>query len=345
MTLLVNGRFLAGTPVGLHRAARTLLQALRADDYPCTVLAPRGTADALVDRHLPRLPGSLGGALWEQTVLPAVASHSPLFSPTNLAPLAAHDSRVWTHDVAPLVGPQWFRPGRARLYGRLLLAAARRARTVFVPSEQVAVELAGFGVDPAVIHTLRTPVDTSTFRPRPAAEVQRLRERLGLHGPYLVLLGCFDPRKNAAFAVRVHRLVDDSHPHTLVLVGRRHRIFAEVALPIVPSVRQLGYLPDGAVPVLLAGAAALLSPSRYEGFGLPGVEAMACGVPALLSDLPAHREATGGRATLLPLEDVDAWTASISAALRGELAAEPPPAWTAADLAAQFRAALPARPR
>jgi glycosyltransferase involved in cell wall biosynthesis len=118
--------------------------------------------------------------------------------------------------------------------------------------------------------------------------------------PYVVLVGWADPRKDLALAVAAHGPSSrPGRPHDLVLVGRPHPTFAPVQVPDLPSVRRAGYLPDGGLQALLTGAAALLYPSRYEGFGLPPLEAWACGTPALVSDVPVLRETTGGQGVLL----------------------------------------------
>jgi glycosyltransferase involved in cell wall biosynthesis len=141
-------------------------------------------------------------------------------------------------------------------------------------------------------------------------------------------------------AIAAHLEVIDTHPHDLVLVGRKHPTFSTVNVPAAATIRPLGYVPDDDLAALLTGATALVFPSHYEGFGLPPLEAMACGTPALVSDLPVLRESTWGRAIYVPPGDVGAWTT----ALRGVLAERPDvpelPAWSAGDMAAQLAAAL-----
>jgi glycosyltransferase involved in cell wall biosynthesis len=77
-------------------------------------------------------------------------------------------------------------------------------------------------------------------------------------------------------------------------------------------VRLLGYLSDADLRATVAGADAVCAPSRYEGFGLPVVEALATGTPVLASDIPAHREISGGLATLLPVGDIEAWAQALT---------------------------------
>ena len=340
LALIVNGRFLRVAPTGMQRAARTLVSALRESGLRFEVVAPRGTSDELIDRHVGRLPGRVGDILWEQLVLPVAVRRDYVLSPTNLAPLAARRSIVWTHDLAPLLHPEWFASSQVRLYARLMLAAARRAEFVFVPSQQVAEEVAAIGVDRRRVGVLRTPIDPQ-FHPSSRADVDAVRARYELHQPYAVVIGAYDPRKNAEFAARVHLKAVSRVPHELLLVGRVHGIFAPVNLPTAPTIRQPGYVDDGELPALLAGAAALLAPSRYEGFGLTPAEAMACGTPAIVSDIPAHRESTWGLARLIPLDDVETWTTALLEALRGDVEVPALPRWTKVEEAEQFKTALP----
>jgi glycosyltransferase involved in cell wall biosynthesis len=340
MTMVVNGRFLRVRPTGMHRAARTLLLALADAGFPYEVWAPAGVEDPLITRTVRGLPaGRVADHVWEQGALAAAAVRRPLLNPINTAPFAHPKSLLWTHDLGPLVGPEWFQGARA--YGMAMLGSVRRARFVFVPSDAVKQEVVDRGVRADRVAVLRSPVDP-VFGPVPDEVVAEVRRRHGLdHRPYLLHLGWADPRKNISTVATAHlRLVGDV-PHDLVLAGREHPIFAPVDLPAAGSIKHLGYLRDGDLPALMAGAAAFVFPSLYEGFGLPPIEAMACGTPALVSDLPVLRESTWGLATFVPARDVDAWAEAIREALRSEDRAPALPRWTAADLADQFVRALP----
>jgi glycosyltransferase involved in cell wall biosynthesis len=176
------------------------------------------------------------------------------------------------------------------------------------------------------------------WRPAPAVAVDTSRARHSLDRPYVVCVGWADPRKDVATALAASARVQE--PHDVVLVGRPHPTFAPVALPHAPNVRPLGYVDDGELRALLTGAAALLYPTRYEGFGLPPLEAVACGTRALVSDLPVLHESAGASATYVPPGDVDAWAEALCAALRGDLPVGAPPAWTWDDAARQLIDAL-----
>ncbi len=327
--LVVNGRFLPQRPGGLQRAARSLLTALRAE-MPCHVVCPE--PDPLADEVLPAPPGRGGGQVWEQLLLPRAAADRTVLSLTNTAPLRGRNA-VLVHDLAPLVGPEWFHPSM-RVYGRLVLQAARRADAVVTVSRAVAAELEQRGVTVrGVVHNAVEP----DFAPTDPTAV---RAALGLARPYAVLLGSSDPRKDALLAVRAHLAVALEQPHDLVLLGGGRGVFAPVVLPEAPTVHRLGHVDDATVRALLTGAAVLLYPTRYEGFGLPPLEAEACGTPSLVSDLPVLRESTGGRATYLPVGDLAAWSAALADALRRPRRVPPAPGRTWRDAAQELAALL-----
>jgi glycosyltransferase involved in cell wall biosynthesis len=129
-------------------------------------------------------------------------------------------------------------------------------------------------------------------------------------------------------------------PHELVLIGQAHPNLAAVPPPPDPSVRVLGRLDEDDLGAVLTGAEVLLHPSVYEGFGLPPLEAWVRGTPALAADVAAVREATEGRAPLLPVRDVTAWALALEAALTERLPVPDLPRWSWADAGASLRAAL-----
>ena len=335
--LVVNGRFLRAQPTGLHRVARSLLTELNAR-VETSVFAPNGVDDPAVDRRQWAPRGRAGDHVWEQIVLPIAARNAPVVSLANTAPLAARRSAVMVHDLATRVGPQWFRR-ELRLYGAMSLSAARRADVVLTVSAQIAEELEAAGVRPDRIGIVRSAVSPDA-RAATDDEVTSVRERYGLTRPYVLLIGWADPRKDAATLAAAHLKVVADHPHDLVLAGLAHRNFAPVLLSDAPTIRRVGFVPDDDLYALLTGAALFAYPSRYEGFGLPPLEAMVCGAPVAVSDIPALRESTQGRATYVPPGDVAAWADVVCAALAGSIAPVPPPQWTWSDAGDQLLQAL-----
>jgi glycosyltransferase involved in cell wall biosynthesis len=328
--IVVNGRFLPQRPGGLQRTARSLLEALR-PLLDLEVVSP--TADPLADWVLPAPRGRAGGQVWEQVLLPRHARGRPMLSLANTAPLAGRRSTVLVHDLAPLVGPEWFHPSM-RVYGRLVLAAAQRAELVVTVSEAVRAELLARGV--RRVEVVPPAVDP-LFRPASAADVARVQAE---HGRYVVLVGWADPRKDLATALAAHRAVAAELPHRLVLIGGGRGVFAPVETPVGEAISVLSHVADAELRALLTGAEALLFPSLYEGFGLPPLEAAECGTPALVSDLPVLRESTGGRATFVPAGDTPAWTEALREALAAPTRVTPRPVRTWAEAAAELAALL-----
>jgi glycosyltransferase involved in cell wall biosynthesis len=167
-----------------------------------------------------------------------------------------------------------------------------------------------------------------------------VRDKFDLQRSYCLMVGWLNPRKDVSTVVAAHTQLVDDAPHDLVLVGAGSVTFRPVALPQVSSIRVLGYVGDEDLAALMSGAAASVYPSVYEGFGLPVVEALACGAPTIASDLPVLREATADAAHFVARGDVRAWAAAIRAALNGELRTGPAPIWTWDDAAGQLLSAL-----
>jgi glycosyltransferase involved in cell wall biosynthesis len=158
---------------------------------------------------------------------------------------------------------------------------------------------------------------------RPVAEVEAVRSRYGLPERYLLWVGGLqapDPRKRVAALARAARKLP------LVLVGPVGRWAREL-----PDVTLTGVVTDDELAAIYTGAHALVFPSDDEGFGLPPVEALACGTPVVASDVPALREVLDGRAILRPIDDIDGLMAAAQVV---ERPAPAPPAWTWADAAA-----------
>lgn len=212
------------------------------------------------------------------------------------------------HDLAFLDAPDELPPSDREL-PKLVWRSARRAAMVCTPTQAVA---------DMVCERLRLPeervmvtplgIDPAWFTARPPSDA--LRARLGLPGEYLLFVGAAGPRKCLDWLLKAHEAGPDLPP--LVLAGPGHSTEDS-------RVRALGYLSDVDLRSVVAGASALVLPSRDEGFGLPVLEALACDVPVICSDVPALREVGGGHTTLVPFGDVDAMRMAMDAALR-----EPP---------------------
>lgn len=319
---------LAPVPGGTARYTRCLGEALAAT-------APDGfTVEGWAAFHASTaaavLPGVAGPsrlpltrraliAAWERGVGPV--PHADLVhAPTLLAPpsrgrplvVTIHDAVPWTHpETLTQRGVAWHRRMGARV--------AASADAVVVPTESVAGELAAF-LD--LGDRVRVVLEGADALRLPADAEQR-RHRLVGDGPYLVTVATLEPRKG--LDVLLSALAETVAPGLrLVVVGNPGWGGVDLgstldALGLPPGrVHRLSSLPDEDLAAVMAGAVALVAPSRAEGFGLPVAEAMALGVPVVCSDAPALAEVTAGAALTVPVGDVVALAEALADVARDE---------------------------
>ncbi|OZM75098.1 glycosyl transferase [Amycolatopsis antarctica] len=199
------------------------------------------------------------------------------------------------HDLAFLDAPGELPPSDAEL-PELVRRGARRADVICTPTDAVADAVAErLDVDRGKIVTTPLGVDPTWFAARPPGDA--LRARLGLPKEYLLFVGAPGPRKGLDWLARAHAAAPELPPLVYSGPGR----FA-----LTERSQHTGYLTDVDLCNVVAGAAALVLPSRDEGFGLPVLEAMACDVPVVCTDIPALREVAGGLASLVGYEDTEA---------------------------------------
>jgi glycosyltransferase involved in cell wall biosynthesis len=263
-----------------------------------------------------RLHSGPAGHAWEQLALPAIAARrgaAAIFSPANLAPLGWPRNVIVVHDAAVLRVPDGYSRAYRTWHRWLGLEAARRAAAVVTVSEFSRGELLALGgLDPQRLHVIAGGVDERFSPNAPGGaedpQAQRAASELNLRAPYVLTIGTDDPRKNldalgpCAAALRQRRI-------ELVWAGDARPQFARTRAP--SGLRALGYVPDELLPGLYRGARAFVLPSRYEGFGLTCLEAMACGIPVVASERTALPEVCGDAALLVDPDDPAAITGAV----------------------------------
>ena len=310
---------LLGARTGVGRYTLSLLQALTSydDDLVATAftLRGRGQLDGIVPAGVQvaarPAPARALQALWARAEWPPVellAGRLDVFHATNfvLPPLRRARGVVTIHDLSYLHHAGTVSSASAR-YRAMVPRSLARAGAVVTPS-QVTADLVknayGTGV-PVVV----TPLGVDPAWAAAAPPDDALRRELGLPSSYVVFVGSLEPRKDLRTLLAAHALVPGAPP--LVLVGPPGwGEQVDVSGCVTP-----GYLEDERLRSVVAGAAALVVPSRDEGFGLPVLEGLAAGVPVVASDLPVLREVGGDEVTYAAVGEPESFAAALTSAL------------------------------
>lgn len=274
---------------------------------------------------------------WMQTIAPRLLAqlHPDFAHFTNsIAPLICPVPVVLTiHDMSLFLQART-QPWRSLLTVRPIVPlAARRAAAIITLSQYTRQDMIRrLKIDPGTIHVVYG-APSSQFKPvTDGGELDRVRRQYGLPDRCVLYVGTLEPRKNIPHLLRAFAQVRRTHPDVrLVMAGQlgwKHRaIWREIeALGLADAVQWLGYVPAADLPALYSLATAFAFPSLYEGFGLPVIEAMACGTPVLTSQDTALAEVAGDAALLIDPLEVEAIAAGLicllnDSALRDELRA------------------------
>jgi glycosyltransferase involved in cell wall biosynthesis len=326
-------RLMAGAAVYTYELARALAAVDLENEY---VIFARGD-------HFDDLPASRPGLrvlkvratsrprrlLWEQAVLPRRLRHlriDVLHSPHHTTPLPPCGCRrvVTFHDLTFFLLPERYPPSRRLYFQTMTRLSARVADAIIVPSEAVRTD---------VVRILRLRSERvvaipeaagPAFRPQDAAAIEAVRRRYRLEGPFVLSVGSLEPGKNRERLLQAFaRLRARGLEHTLVVAGQRAwRYEGEEPLArrlgLGDSVRFLGHVPQADLPALYSAADLFAFPSLYEGFGLPAVEAMACGTPVVASNVSAVPEVVGDAALQVSPLDVEELADAMERLLRDE---------------------------
>jgi glycosyltransferase involved in cell wall biosynthesis len=263
---------------------------------------------------------------WEQVALPVEALHHRLdlyHGLVNAVPLAAPVPRVVTvHDLAFLTHPERFHPAKARYLRLVVAASARAAGHLIAVSESTRRDLIEhLGVDETRVSVIYPGVH-GRFRPLPQEEVTAFREGRFGGRPYLLHVGTLEPRKNIDILIRAfsHVRRDLGLPHVLAFLGARGWMYQPLfdlvdELALNDHVRFMDYVPPDDLPLWYNGADLFAFPSAYEGFGLPLIEAMACGVPTVTSASSSLQEVAGNASLIVEPGSVESLRSAIARVL------------------------------
>jgi len=296
--------------------------------YPALNLPERVTIPSNLE--LKRVEVGPIGRHWWAAGLPRYIRQNKykIFHGTNYdVPLWRGCATVLTiHDLSVLLHPETHTRRSVRRARRRLPLMVRTADAIITPTESVRRELLEwFSVAPEKVFAIPEAA-RECFRPMEFPETESVRRRLGVGDEFLLAVGTIEPRKNLSVLVSAFEEVIRSRPTSslqLVIAGGagwlNGPLFEAIEKsPVTDRILLTDYLHDDDLRALYASCRAFIYPSLYEGFGLPPLEAMACGAPVIASDIPSLKETTGAAALLFDPHRFDDLAEKLISLLRDE---------------------------
>ncbi|ADU96640.1 glycosyl transferase group 1 [Thermovibrio ammonificans HB-1] len=301
MGVVINGRFLTQQLTGVQRFAFELSKRLILINRSIKLLTPNvplneSYSELSTDYVVKQ--GYLNGQFWEQLYLPLASRNKLLLNLANTAPLFKRYQIVTVHDLAFLRYPECFSASFAKWYSFLIPRIVKNSLRVLTVSHFSREEIVNFlGVSPERITVIYNAVSEKFFYD-PCVEKENI----------VLAVGSLDPRKNLLRLIDAFKKLN-LHDYTLFIVGQQSKIFRnsklEALIRNLSNVKITGYLTDEELVKLYQRAKLFIYPSVYEGFGLPPLEAMACGTPVIVSNVASLPEVCGDAAYYINPFSVD----------------------------------------
>ncbi len=348
MRLGINGFFWSREITGSGQYTRQLLHGLMTipDGPECLLFRPKSREEEkstiasegeIQERFLSpplHLSENLSKLWFEQISFPRACvgqgvdvAHVPYFA----SPLQAGSKIVVTvHDLIPLILPAYRGSILVRLYTRLVVAGSRRATAIITDSHSSKKDITELlGIPPERVHVIHLAAKEVFTPVRDSERLNTIRRKYGLQGEYILYLGGFDRRKNLkallaalasmndALSTRAHLVIGGELPQKNTSFFPDPRLIVE-ELGLQGRVSFIGWVPEKDKPALYSGATLFVFPSLYEGFGLPPLEAMACGTAVIASDRSSLPEIGGEGALLVDPHDVDSLAGAMTSLMEDE---------------------------
>ena len=303
MTIYINGRFLTQPMTGVERYAYNICKAMARLQQPFTIICPKAPIHPDYNvNDLNIVHFGIGNShFWEQCILPFFFIGKKdylVLSFTGLGSILIRHKVMTVHDLSFLKNPSWYSRTYYWYYKFMTPLAVKTSQHILTVSEFSKSEILGFYpfLKAEEISVVYNAIDSRLFKHQTSDIRHQTSE------PFVLCVSSIDPRKNFA------RLIEACQGLTgakLYIVGKYNRVFSQQMKLDTDSdkIHFLGRISDEELVQLYNQAACFVFPSLYEGFGLPPLEAMACGCPVLVSDIPVEREVCGDAALYFnPLE-------------------------------------------
>ena len=325
-------------PVGAGQYTLGLVSALAArDDIDLTILCRHGddgrwamVAPSTTVRAIAPQPRPVRLA-WEQVALPLVLRRHPVdvhHGPHYTMPeLARVPCVVTVHDLTFFDHPEWHERTKIPVFRRAIRVAARKASAIVCVSEHTADRLKALIPTRCPVDVIHHGVDHERFRPDAPGGVQgddAALARLGIRPPFIAFVGTLEPRKAVDQLVLAFDRMAGAHPDLRLVLAGTPGWGVEAVDAAVAAARhgdrvvRTGYIPDEVVPALFRRAAAVAYPSAEEGFGMPALEALACGAPLVTTKGSVMEDVVGDAALLVPPGDVRGLSGALDMLARGD---------------------------
>ncbi len=328
-TIYINGRFLTQPITGVQRYAREIVKRLVVlDPERFVVLIPKMKIKDIPEVIQPRVVqiGYFQGHLWEQCELGLYVwwHRGVLYSPTMSNPIWISDQLITVHDLFVLEHPEWVGKYFHWFYRWLLPILVRQSKRILTVSEYSKLEVVRyFRIPEESVQVVFNGVDVR-FRPVGNEAAESIRMKYALPAKFFFVLGSLEPRKNIARLIEAWRALPSENRWPLLIAGKlgANQVFGRFDVASLirkdDQILLLGYVPDDDLPALYSQASVFVYVSLLEGFGLPPLEAAACGAKVLTSNNSGMSEVMQGIATFVDPCDVQSITDGLQHAMQLE---------------------------
>lgn len=301
MTIYINGRFLLQNQTGINRFAYELCKALQGQGYEFVLICPYGTIKDCYDVSPFRIVRFGWGRshFWEQFFLPLYfcsrKGEKLLVNFSGIGPVFVKNKLMTIHDLAFLHNPDWYSKSYRTVYKILTPLAAKYARRILTVSEFSKSEISRYlNIKDNKISVVHNAV-SKIFLEEDNVDYKDVKNE-----KYVLAVSSVDPRKNFINLIKAFALVKDTDLK-LYIIGGESKIYSMSVEDLshygkTNSIKWLGRVADNELREYYKNALCFIYPSLYEGFGIPPLEAMACGAPTIVSEIPPLREVCGDAA-------------------------------------------------